>query len=192
MLFSNIHWKVLFPAEWEEAWNIKTSFRRRQWHLLVWIDWNQLRNDRKSGTKPLTKNRSDIDLIDDRTSKCRFKLRGERDVIRFYEIRPKIRGQEGLSTQPRYQGSLLSASCSVGRVGENPGNEVAFDGCERVLTIWLPQSQFHFCFFIKPTAQRDQNGETLIFFSASNGNWVHSDVLTILGFSGKFHEWVIM
>ena len=25
MLFSNIHWKVLYPAEREEAWNFKTS-----------------------------------------------------------------------------------------------------------------------------------------------------------------------
>ena len=38
MLFSNIHWKVLYPVEKEEAWNFKTSFKRRQWHLLVWIN----------------------------------------------------------------------------------------------------------------------------------------------------------
>ena len=38
MLFGNIHWKVLYPAEQEEAWDFKTSFKRRQWHLLVWIN----------------------------------------------------------------------------------------------------------------------------------------------------------
>ena len=42
----------------KEAWNIKTSFKRRKWHLLVWIDWNQSRNDRKSGTKSLTKSQT--------------------------------------------------------------------------------------------------------------------------------------
>ena len=28
MLFSNIHLKVLYPAENDEAWNFKTSFKR--------------------------------------------------------------------------------------------------------------------------------------------------------------------
>ena len=94
MLFSNNYRKVLFPAEYslyEEAWNIKTSFKRRQWHLLVWIDWNQSRNYRKSGTKSLTKTRSDLA---DRTSTCRWILGGERDVIRqgnpSEKVRPKI------------------------------------------------------------------------------------------------------
>ena len=35
MLFSNIHWKVLYPVEQEEAWNFKTSFKRRKWHLVL-------------------------------------------------------------------------------------------------------------------------------------------------------------
>ena len=45
----------------KEAWNIKTSFKRRQWHLLVWIDWNQSRNDGKSGTNSLTKSQTSAD-----------------------------------------------------------------------------------------------------------------------------------
>ena len=47
MLFSNIHWKVLYPAEQEEAWNFKTSFKRRQWHLLVWINRGMIEKARQ-------------------------------------------------------------------------------------------------------------------------------------------------
>ena len=89
--YSVIHWKVLFPAEWEEAWNIKTSFKRRQWHLLVWIDWNQSRNDRKSGTKSLTKNQtSRLQTIEVQMNHI---SNFEASVTSYvYKIQPKIRG----------------------------------------------------------------------------------------------------
>ena len=35
-----------------------------------------------------------------------------------------VYGKKGKTVQPRSQGSLLPALRSVGRVGENPGNEV--------------------------------------------------------------------
>ena len=47
MLFSNIHWKVLYPTEQEEAWNFKTSFKRRQRHLLVWINRGMIEKARQ-------------------------------------------------------------------------------------------------------------------------------------------------
>ena len=47
MLFSNIQWKVLYPAEKEEAWNFKTSFKRRQWQLLVWINRGMIEKARQ-------------------------------------------------------------------------------------------------------------------------------------------------
>ena len=47
MLFSNIHWKVPYTLEQEEAWNFKTSFKRRQWHLLVWINRGMIEKARQ-------------------------------------------------------------------------------------------------------------------------------------------------
>ena len=47
MLFSDIHWNVLYPAEQEEAWNFKTSFKRRQWHLIVWINRGMIEKTRQ-------------------------------------------------------------------------------------------------------------------------------------------------
>ena len=55
-----------------------TSFKRRQWHLLVWIDWNQSRNGPKSGTKSLTKNQTSRSA-----EESHIELRRERNVIRL-------------------------------------------------------------------------------------------------------------
>ena len=47
MLLSNIHWKVLYPTEQEEAWNFKTSFKQGQWHLLFWINRGMIEKARQ-------------------------------------------------------------------------------------------------------------------------------------------------
>ena len=80
MLSSNIHWNVLYPAEQEEAWNFKTSFKQRQSHLLVWINrgmnekaWQDLETNIRSADKS----------VYDRSRSMHYIPRGERDVIRL-------------------------------------------------------------------------------------------------------------
>ena len=80
MLFSNIHWKVLYPAEQGEAWNFKTSFKRRQWHLLVWINRGMMEKARQDLE---TNIRSLDNSVYDRSRSIHYAPRGERDVIRL-------------------------------------------------------------------------------------------------------------
>ena len=80
MLFSNIHWKVPYTLEQEEAWNFKTSFKRRQWHLLVWINRGMMEKARQDLE---TNIRSLDNSVYDRSRSIDYAPRGESDVIRL-------------------------------------------------------------------------------------------------------------
>jgi len=92
MLFSNIHWKVLYPAEQEEAWNFKTSFKRGHWHLLVWINREMIEKARQD----LGTNRQIIRQISIR-SKQKHTLYTTRRAWR-HTFRKSDRRFKGLST----------------------------------------------------------------------------------------------
>ena len=83
MLFSNIHWKVLYPAEQEEAWNFKTSFKRRQWHLLLWINWGMIEKARQDLETNIRSSDKSEWTIEAKWVTGKYIPRGERDVIRL-------------------------------------------------------------------------------------------------------------
>ena len=85
MLFSNIHWKVLYPVEQEEAWNFKTSFKRRQWHLVL-INQGMIEKARQD----LEIKHQIIRQISIQSRSIHYIPRGKRDVIRL-RIQPKIK-----------------------------------------------------------------------------------------------------
>ena len=83
MLFSNIYWKALYPAEQEEEWNFKTSLKRRQWHLLVWINRGMIEKTRQDLETNIRSSDKSEYTIEAEEVTGKYIPRSERDVIRL-------------------------------------------------------------------------------------------------------------